>query len=41
MPVEVDDRDVDVRQDDGLPLVDTMMRFLAFCDRVRFGCSQR
>ena len=37
MPVEVDDRDVDVGQDDGLPSVDTMMRFLALCDQVRFG----
>ena len=41
MPVEVDDRDVDGSQDGGLPSVDTMVRFLALCDRVRFECSGR
>ena len=31
--MQVDDRDVDIGQDDALPSVETTMRFLALCDR--------
>ena len=31
--MQVDDRDIDIGQDDALPSVETTMRFLALCDR--------
>ena len=33
LSMQVDDRDVDIGQDDALPSVETTMRFLALCDR--------
>ena len=33
LSMQVDDRDIDIGQDDALPSVETTMRFLALCDR--------
>ena len=33
LSMQVDDRDIDIGQDDALPYVETTMRFLALCDR--------
>jgi len=33
LSMQVDDRDIDIGQDDALPSAETTMRFLALCDR--------
>ena len=38
LSMQVDDRDIDIGQDDALPSVETAMRFLALCDR--YGSSE-
>ena len=38
LSMQVDDRDIDIGQDDALPSLKTTMRFLALCDR--YGSSE-